>query len=149
LKKITLIITIFISTLSVLFTANSFITPEVSSKQIIQQGYKSADNSNAKMYHDALSALLSPHVDKAIDGWYSKNPQYIGGTVDPWDIKIISIERIPYKTLWFNIKVEVMPYTLAHISTGKDRITFELLPTGDATVIKFEHLESYPLPKRN
>jgi hypothetical protein len=151
LNKIIAIVAVLVITFGISFSTTSSKQHISDIKQIVKQSYIPPYNSRENMYNDALSAFLTPHIDKAIEEWYSKNPQYTGGSVDPWDIKILSFEKIPEQTsnLWFYIKVEVMPYVLAHIQTGKDQITFMLKPTGEVTVEKFQHLESYPLPKRN
>jgi hypothetical protein len=142
LKKIILIAAILISLYGTTLLAAQYRNGEPS-KQIMKQV-------NSNVCEDAIAGFLVPHIDKAIDDWYSNHPQFTGGGVDPWFIKVLSVERIPDQSsrMWFYIKVEVMPYVLAHISTGRDRITFMLMPSGEVKVEKYEHLESYPLPDR-
>lgn len=53
---------------------------------------------------------------------------------------------IVLRILSFNI--EVGPFIGPHITVGKDRISIELSYPGHQKLLKFEHLEDYPLPER-
>ncbi len=115
--------------------------PEIDAQPIIELS-NPRDISDRQLYYDALSSFLQPYVQKAVSDWYQKNSKFRDGTVDPWQTKILSIERSPEHNFIFIIKVEAFPYILAHITVGREQITFKLGPNGDVTMIKFEHIET-------
>ncbi len=145
MKKSLIAICIILALSSILYLTHTTDNKPDADTKLISNSYKQINIDNKKLYDDALSAFLHPYIQKAIDDWSTIHPEYSGGDVDPWDTKILSVERMPDQTskLWFLIKVEVMPYVLAHISVGRDRITFMVKPTGDVTLKKLERIESY------
>jgi hypothetical protein len=147
LKRITVVAVILITAISVYFFCGKVNKPEPEAKQIVKQGYTPAAGSKEELYQDLFVSQLHPHIQKAVDDWYSQYSEYRGGTVDPWFTDVLTVERVTKvgspRRFEFLVKVEVMPYVLAHISVGRDRITFRIQAGGETTVEKFEHIEGF------
>lgn len=106
------------------------------------------EESKEILYQDVIITALSPTIDKAIDEYYQNVLSYLPG-YDSSFIKILNIERPNGDRTWhFIITIEVTPYIGPHITVGKDRITLDLSYPGVPEILKFEHLEDYPLPER-
>lgn len=100
------------------------------------------EGSVEEIYLDVFMSLLLPYINEAVDNYYGQ-----GYTVAPYSIKVLNIDRPNgYRTFMFVMKLEVMPYTLAHIPIGVDHITIRV-DTRNITVEKFEHIKSYEIPK--
>ncbi len=98
--------------------------------------YISPEGSKEELYQDIFMAMLNPYIQKAVNDYYGN---YF--VVDPF-AKILSIERPNgYRTSYFIIKLQVMPYQGAHNTVGIDNITLSVSTSG-AKVEKFEHIES-------
>lgn len=100
------------------------------------------------LYQDVIITALVPIIDTAIEDYYktllTESPFY-----DSTSIKILDIEQPNgYRTWHFIIHLEVSPFIGPHITVGKDRISIELSYPGISEIIKFEHIEDYPLPER-
>ncbi|HEX2945416.1 MAG TPA: DUF3888 domain-containing protein [Clostridia bacterium] len=103
---------------------------------------KPPEGSVEEIYLDVLMSLLMPYIDKAVENYYGQ-----GYAVAPYSVKVLNIDRPNgYRTFGFVMKLEVMPYTLAHITIGVDHITIRV-DTRNVTVEKFEHIKSYEIPK--
>jgi len=96
--------------------------------------------STEEQYKDIFCSLLLPYIQKSVDDYYTKFLT-TGGLVDPWDIKILSVER-PNNNFEFLIKMQVRPYVGPHISIGVDQITITVEGWGEVKVNKFEHIQS-------
>ena len=151
-KRIAVAFIVLISAIGICFFAVKSIKTEPEVKQIVKQGYTPAQGSKEELYQDLFVSQLHPHVQKAVDDWYSQHSEYHGGTVDPWLTDVLSVERVTEtgspRRFEFLVKVEVMPYVLAHISVGRDRITYRVKAGGETTVEKFEHLETFDISPR-
>lgn len=118
----------------------------VYTKPIENSTFNSSQGSKEELYQDIYITLLMPYIDKAINSFYEKYFTYLPGA-DPYFVNILSIERPNgYRTYFFILKLEVLPYIGPHISVGRDQITIEIKYGSKPKVIKFEHDESYPLP---
>lgn len=105
---------------------------------------KPPEHSMEELYHDISMSVLQPNIQKAVNDYY-KASIGISPSVDPWQTDIQYIERPHgYRTYLFQIKLEVLPYIGPHRTIGADRITLEV-STGEVRVVKFEHIESYPV----
>jgi len=99
--------------------------------------------------NDILMLLLDPQIEKAVSDYYS---EYLTETplVYPYQVEIVNVDRIGgFRTFDLLITLEVTPVVGAHISVGKDRLTFEISPDiipDQIKLKKFEHLETYELP---
>lgn len=99
------------------------------------------------LYQDVILNALSPTINAAIDDYYkdilTSSPGYSSSFIKILDIKRPNGDR----TWYFIISIEVMPYVGPHLAVGKDRITLELSYPGRTKILRFEHLEDYPLPE--
>ena len=99
------------------------------------------------LYNDAIITAISPAVDKAVDDYYKAILKHTPG-YGPSYAKIIKIERPNGdRTAYFLIEMEFEPFLGPHITVGKDRVLVELGWGSPPKVLKFEHLEDYPLPE--
>ena len=99
------------------------------------------------LYQDVIMTALAPTIQKAVNDYYQKILKESPG-FDPSLAKITKIERPnAYRTTYFIIEIEAMPYFGPHIETGRDRVTISLKYGQEPEVLKFEHLEDYPLPE--
>ena len=97
-----------------------------------------------QIYRDLSITMLYPHVEKAIDNYYSDYMTYLPHE-DPYSYEFVKIDKTPGKNYDYTIVIEVLPYVGPHLSVGKDQITFKIDLDG-VKFEKFEHLESYELP---
>lgn len=100
------------------------------------------------LYQDVIITALTPTIDKAVADYYksifSETPFN-----DISSIKILNIERPnDNRTTYFIIKIEVTPFFGPHITVGRDIISIELSYPGIQKLMRFEHVEDYPLPER-
>jgi hypothetical protein len=102
---------------------------------------KPVQHSREELHKDIMSSLLMPYIDKAVGDYYTKF-LYDKPLVDPWDIKILSVER-PDDFFVFTIKMEVRPYVGPHITVGVDHITITVQGAPEVKVDNFEHIESH------
>lgn len=95
---------------------------------------------------DMLINLLTPTVDKAIDGYYKKyfiHPPSFA----PYDVKFIQADRPAGNRNYFRLVLEVMPYFGPHNYVGIDRISVRFTGADDIRIERFEHLKSFGLPQ--
>jgi len=138
-KKIVLVVTIFILIVVAMTIKDSFIN--TMAKQVEEE-------SQDILYQDVIITALAPTIDKAVDDYYKNVLSYLP-TYDGPFIKILNIERQNgNSTSHFIINIEVKPYIGPHIAVGKDRISIDLSRPGPPVILKFEHVEDYPLPER-
>lgn len=105
---------------------------------------KPPEHSMEELYYDISISIILPNIRKAVGDYYMASIG-ISPAVDPWQADIQYIERPHgYRTYLFQIKLEVMPYIGPHRTVGTDRITLEV-STDKVKVVKFEHIESYPI----
>ena len=105
---------------------------------------KPPEYSMEELYYDISMSTLLPYIQKAVDDYYTASIG-ISPAVDPWQPDIQYIERPHgYRTYLFQIKLDVLPYIGPHRSVGKDQVTLEV-STREVKVMKFEHIESYPV----
>lgn len=115
------------------------------SSRIYFEPDKPDEGSLEEMYQDVFMTLLLPYVREAVTNYYEINAGY-SPIVDPWQPKVLSIERPEgYRTFSFIIKLKVLPYLGAHNSIGVDHVTISV-SSGKIRIEKFEHIESYPIP---
>lgn len=138
-KRIILVATIFILIVVVITLKNSFI--HTTAKQ-------GEEESQDILYQDVIITALTPTVNKVVADYYknifSETPGY-----DISTIKILNIDRPNgNRTSKFIINIEVAPFFGPHITVGKDRISIKLSYPGHQEMLKFEHVEDYPLPER-
>ena len=106
------------------------------------------EESQDMLYQDVIITALATTINAAIDDYYKNVLSYLP-TYDGPFIKILNIERQNgNSTSHFIINIEVKPYIGPHISVGKDRISIDLSGPGLPVILKFEHVEDYPLPER-
>ena len=104
--------------------------------------------SSEYLYNDVIIGALIPAMDKAVSNYYKTKYKETPGFQPDFAV-IKKIERPNGdRTSYFIIEVEVQPYFGPHITVGKDRITLEIKGGELPKVIKFKHLEDYPLPER-
>jgi hypothetical protein len=138
-KKRILIATISILMVVVFTINNTYVN--TTAKQV-------EEKSQDVLYQDVILTALAPAMNHAVIGYY-KNIFNEPPLYDQTSIKILNIERPNgYRTWHFIINIEVEPFIGPHISVGKDRISIELSYPELPEVLKFEHLEDYPLPER-
>ncbi|MET3699608.1 uncharacterized protein DUF3888 [Bacillus oleivorans] len=106
---------------------------------------KPPEESREELYHDMFITLLFPYMNEPIDQFYSKflsaSPMVHGYMVD-----VISAKRVyGYRSFKFIVTLEVTPVVGPHISVGKDRLVFDIDPSGPK-LLKLEHLETHELP---
>lgn len=100
------------------------------------------------LYQDVIITVLAPTINAAIDDYYKNVLSYLP-TYDSLFIKILNIERPNgNRTSHFIINIEVKTYIGPHITVGKDRISIDLSCSRLPVILKFEHVEDYPLPER-
>lgn len=105
------------------------------------------EESKDTLCNDVIITAIAPAIDKAIDDYYKTIWKYTPG-YGPSYAKITNIERPNGdRTAYFIIEVEVEPYLGPHNTVGKDRVLIELGWGDPPKVLKFEHLEDYPLPE--
>ena len=97
------------------------------------------------MINDILMLMLGEEIEKAVSDYYSpyltQSPK-----VYPYQIKIVNVERVgEFRTFHFLITLETTPVVGPHISVGKDKLTFEIIP-GRVRLKQLKHLESHQLP---
>lgn len=105
------------------------------------------EKSQDVLYQDVIITALAPVINKAVIDYYknifTESPLY-----DQTSIKILNIERPNgYRTWHFIINIEVDPFIGPHITVGKDRLSIDLSYPNYPEVLKFEHVEDYPLPE--
>ena len=138
-KKMILVVTIFILIVAAITIKDSFIN--TMAKQAVEEPQDI-------LYQDVIITALAPTIDKAVDDYYKNVLSYLP-TYNILFIKILNIERPNgNRSLHFIINIEVKPYIGPHISVGKDRISIDLSGPGLPVILKFEHVEDYPLPER-
>jgi hypothetical protein len=59
--------------------------------------------------------------------------------------KILWVNQHSLTPFVFVIKVEVAPYIGPHNAVGIDHITFNVNPSGDVKLEKYEHIKSYEI----
>lgn len=97
--------------------------------------------------NDVIITALSPAIDKAIGDYYNTKLKYTPVSSVIYS-KVTGIERPNGdRTSYFLIDMEIKPYLGPHITVGRDRILLELGYGTPPKVLKFEHLEDYPLPE--
>lgn len=139
-KKSIFVVTIFILIVIIFITIrDSFINTIAN---------RAEEESQDILYQDVIITALVPTIDLAVADYYkdifSETPFY-----DLSYIKILNIERPNgYRTSYFIINIEVTPFFGPHITVGRDRLSIELSYPGIQNILKFEHLEDYPLPER-
>lgn len=112
----------------------------------VVQNYKTPEHSKEELYQDIFCSLISPYIQKSVSKYYSKYLTDIP-TVDPWDYKILSVERPNgYRSFVFVLKIEIIPYVGPHIGVGVDRLTIEVQGAGTVKVKNFKHIRNYELP---
>lgn len=99
---------------------------------------------NPELYRELFITLIYPQVEAAIAAYYDNYMTYLPGE-DPWSYEILNIEKTPMSNYSYTVQLQVRPYVGPHLSVGLDRITLMLSLSG-TEALKFEHLESYPLP---
>lgn len=99
---------------------------------------------NEQIYYKLFITMLCPYVDEAIADYYNEYISY-SPTVDPYDYRLTSIERINELNYSYTVELEIYPYIGPHLSVGRDMITFKINLDG-VNIEKFEHLKSYELP---
>ena len=130
-KKSILIILIFVL-IACIFPLNSKFTLANESK------YNSYTGSKEELYQDIFTTFIYPYIKEAIEEYYGKPYCY-----DPWDIKILDIER--QSTVCFIVKIQIMPYIAAHNTVGIDNVTIRI-SSEETKVEDFEHIQSYEIP---
>lgn len=95
-----------------------------------------------ELYKDMFVTALHPHIDKAIAEYYGQSLRYGLESVDIQEIK----RPYGYRTFEFEVKLQVKPFVGAHNTVGTDNITITLQP-GQIEVEKFEHIQSFELPR--
>lgn len=105
---------------------------------------KSPEGSLEELYRDVSISLLEPFIYKAIDDFYGDDY-----AIDPGTTRILSIDRPNgYRTFYFIVKLEVIPYYGPHIGVGIDRLTITIGGFDNVKVEKFEHIKSFELPPK-
>jgi len=132
LKKNSILIILIVGLIVCIFSLNSTLTLANESK------CNSSTGSNEELYQDIFTTLIYPYIKEAIEEYYGK--PYC---CDPWDIKILNIER--QSTACFIVKIQIIPYTGAHNTVGIDNITIRI-SSEEAKVEGFEHIKSYEIP---
>jgi hypothetical protein len=118
----------------------------INSKQLESSKFNTSKGSKEELYQDIFITLLMPYIDKSIDNYYGKYFIYLLG-VDPWNVKILNIERPNgNRTSFFILRLEFVTYVGPHNSVGRDQVTIAVKYGSEPKVEKFEHIESYPLP---
>ena len=103
--------------------------------------------SDDDLCHDIIITALMPAIDQAIGEHYNPMLRYTP-CITPDEAVIRKIERPNGdRTMFFIIEVEVEPYLGPHITVGRDRVWVELSSGSPPKVLKFEHLEDYPIPE--
>jgi len=106
---------------------------------------KPPEKSREELYHNMFISLLLPEIQKPIYKYYSRLiTDY--PSVYPYSVDVISVKRSNMHYV-FLVVVEVTPVVGPHVSLGKDRLTFRIIP-GHAKLLKFEHLKTDELPKK-
>lgn len=134
--SICILLGLLINVTNSVYAANTIKAPN-NIKIDSQKTYLSPEDSKEELYQDIFLTMLNPYIQNAINKYYGKPYP-----VDP-AVKILSIQRPNgYRTFYFVIKVEVMPYQGAHNSVGLDHITLSV-DISDAKVERFEHIETF------
>ncbi len=103
------------------------------------------EGSLEEIYQDVFMLLLLPSIEEVVQDYYMATVGH-SPNVDPWDAKIIFLERPNgYRTFGFRIKLEVAPYLGAHNAIGVDHITMEV-SLGEIKVVAHLHIKSYTIP---
>lgn len=138
------IIILTLLTLGLQFTFTTFVS--ANALCLSDLPYQSPEQSREELYQDIFISLLLPYIQKEVDKYYSK---YLTGhlLVDPYSVGVLSAERPNgYRTSFFRLKLQIMPYVGPHNSVGLDYITVTVGGSGDVKIEKFEHIKSYALP---
>lgn len=135
-------VSVLVAILAIFASVSLFARPDIISAKF------QLPNADTKelLYRDIFMTLLMPKIDDAIDNFYGKYLNVLPRE-DPWAIKILDIERPNGdRTSLFIIKLQVLPYLGPHNSIGRDNITIRVRYGSEPETLKFEHLESYPIP---
>lgn len=147
MKKILIFVIVIVTVISTVLLLN-YSKPQAEIEQLVKQGYAPAQGSKEELYQDIFVSLLQPYVDKATDSFYSKYLSYLPGSA-PYFNDVLSVERVKEENqprrFEFLVKLEVLPYIGPHNSVGRDIITFRINASGEVTLEKFEHVESFPI----
>ncbi|WP_238881281.1 DUF3888 domain-containing protein [Clostridium sp. YIM B02551] len=115
-------------------------------KTMINNPYKESKYSQEELYQDILFSMLTPYIQKAVDDYY-RELLTVTPIVDPMSIKILRVDRPNgYRTFYFIIETQVMPYIGPHNSVGTDNVTISVGGIGEVKILKFKHIEDHPLP---
>lgn len=99
--------------------------------------YIAPQESKEELCQDIFMTMLTPYIQKAVDDYYGKH--YAVDSV----AEILSIDQPNgYRTFYFIIKPQVVPYQRAHNAVGGDQITLSV-SSSSVKVEKFEHFKAY------
>ncbi|WP_238357761.1 DUF3888 domain-containing protein [Cohnella zeiphila] len=107
---------------------------------------KPTDDSRELQLQEMLILFLLPDMRETLGEEYSK---HLKTTPDlfPYYIDIEHVERLNgFRGYDFLITLEATPTVGPHIVVGKDRFIFEISPTVNVKLLKFEHIKG---PDRN
>lgn len=135
-----LFICIFIYDLIIKSPVDTYSNRMLETKTYFEPGIP-PEGSLDEIYQDTIMSLIYPYVADAIENYYGQPFAHA-----PWSDTILSIERPNgYRTFYFVIKLEVLPYYGAHNTVGVDHITISI-GVDKVKVEKFEHIETHLIP---
>jgi hypothetical protein len=109
--------------------------------------YAPPKESIEELYQDIFVSMLMPKIDKAIHDYYIKD-YYYPPMVYPYQVTIEKAERIgEYRSFEFFLTLKTLAVVGPHIEVGWDRMTFYISGAGKVELRKFEHIETFELPK--
>ncbi|HWO74400.1 MAG TPA: DUF3888 domain-containing protein [Bacillus sp. (in: firmicutes)] len=107
---------------------------------------KPPQESREELYHDMFITLLYPYINEPVEQYYSKfltsSPMVHG-----YMVNVMSTDRVfGYRSFKFLVTREVTPVVGPHISVEKDRLVFDIDPSGPR-LLEFQHLLTHELPE--
>lgn len=106
--------------------------------------FKGERDSTREELRTIIALILMPEVQKAVDAFYAPYLSVLP-EADATFARVENIVAGPNNTR-YTVVIETEPYVGAHVSVGRDRVTLKISASGAIAVIRFEHLNSYPLP---
>lgn len=106
--------------------------------------FKGERDSTREELRTIIALILMPEIQKVVDAFYTPYLSVLP-RADATFARVENIVTSPNNT-GYTVVIETEPYVGAHVSVGRDRVTLKISASGAISVIRFEHLNSYPLP---
>lgn len=141
-RKRTLSISFIVMFILILLTLATTLPTRLLSTKLSPTEEKLPDpppHSLEELYRDLFITLMDAPITEAIKDTYGQSYSYMLSSVD-----FLKIERPHgYRSFYFIVTLQVMPYTGPHNTVGLDNYTFSVEAGSKVKLLNSEHLESY------